>query len=450
MSEKKSGGGLLGWALGAAGSAVNYVSSAVGLDELETTNAGPDGADDGVVVSTDGHDEERKALWPMLKEYLGKDIMSVLSIPVWLMEPLSTLQKMAEIMEYAELLDKAAAEEDAEERLALVTAFALGCYAANERTFKPFNPVLGETYECEPKPGVVYVAEQVSHHPPVAAAHAHSDKWRYALTSAVKTKFNGNSIDVFPIGRTDIMLVLPSGEEETYNITPPQSRVHNLVVGRTWVDTFGELRVDCISSGSFCSLDCKPCGWFGKERYEVEGYVCNKAEEPQLYVSGKWGGVSPSGSLVTQRCDAEGEPKAGLDPRSVWAATPKPEGDKYGFTKFAHFLNSFESAPSSGVLASDARRRPDRVALEQGDLAAAGAAKRDVEERQRAERRKREGATGEWTPRYFRHKPIPQSEREVLETDLWEFDAAAFDQRPSPPDSAAAFSPWQFDEADLA
>lgn len=42
-------------------------------------------------------------------------------------------------------------------------------------------------------------------------------------------------------------------------------------------------------------------------------------------------------------------------------AAPKPEGDKYGFTHFAHKLNS-----SEGVipLPSDSRRRKDRHALQ--------------------------------------------------------------------------------------
>lgn len=42
-------------------------------------------------------------------------------------------------------------------------------------------------------------------------------------------------------------------------------------------------------------------------------------------------------------------------------ATPKPEGDKYGFTHFAHKLNSSEDV---NPLPSDSRRRSDRHALQ--------------------------------------------------------------------------------------
>lgn len=46
-------------------------------------------------------------MWVSLEQYVGKDVMSLLSVPVWIMEPFTVLQKMSEIMEYTELLDKA-------------------------------------------------------------------------------------------------------------------------------------------------------------------------------------------------------------------------------------------------------------------------------------------------------------------------------------------------------
>ena len=41
---------------------------------------------------------------------------------------------------------------------------------------------------------------QVSHHPPVGAAHAENKDWEYDMVSAPATKFLGNSIDIYPIG----------------------------------------------------------------------------------------------------------------------------------------------------------------------------------------------------------------------------------------------------------
>ena len=44
------------------------------------------------------------------------DVTSLLSVPVWIMEPCTILQKAAEIMEYTEMLDKANACDDQYER----------------------------------------------------------------------------------------------------------------------------------------------------------------------------------------------------------------------------------------------------------------------------------------------------------------------------------------------
>ena len=41
---------------------------------------------------------------------------------------------------------------------------------------------------------------QVSHHPPVGAAHGEHQDWQYDMVSAPTTKFLGNSVDIFPIG----------------------------------------------------------------------------------------------------------------------------------------------------------------------------------------------------------------------------------------------------------
>lgn len=70
--------------------------------------------------------------------------------------------KMSENMEYHELLDKAADEEDELKRLAYLAVWGITPYAANERTYKPFNPILGETYEFhENETNFFYIAEQV-------------------------------------------------------------------------------------------------------------------------------------------------------------------------------------------------------------------------------------------------------------------------------------------------
>ncbi len=51
------------------------------------------------------------------------------------------------------------APQDEELRLAYVACFAVGAYPSAERTYKPFNPILGETFELK-KGEMRYIAEQ--------------------------------------------------------------------------------------------------------------------------------------------------------------------------------------------------------------------------------------------------------------------------------------------------
>lgn len=65
-------------------------------------------------------------------------------------EPLSMLQRLTEDLEYSELLDRAARCESSLEQMCLVAAFSVSSYSTTvHRTAKPFNPLLGETYELD-------------------------------------------------------------------------------------------------------------------------------------------------------------------------------------------------------------------------------------------------------------------------------------------------------------
>ena len=104
----------------------------------------------------------------LLKNCIGKDL-SRIPVPCNFSEPISFLQRITEILEYSSLLDKAAECTDPLEQMAYVAAFSVSNYSTCTcRQNKPFNPMLGETFECDRLDdyGWRSIAEQVSHHPP--------------------------------------------------------------------------------------------------------------------------------------------------------------------------------------------------------------------------------------------------------------------------------------------
>jgi hypothetical protein len=438
------------WLSGLASSAYDYVTSATGYSEEGEGGGEPEEAD-------------RRALWHTLKDHVGSDVLSLFSVPASLMEPISTLQKMAEIMEHSHLLDSASSQSDPTRRVALVSAFALSVYAASERTYKPFNPILGETFECSLRNGSVsYIAEQVSHHPPVASANASGPGWSYEITSAPTTRFLGNSIEVHPLGRTRIHLA-----GKTYSLAPPANRVHNVILGFTWIDTYGQMEVKSLDGSERAILDFYPCGWFGANQHVVSGFAEStvsfgtEADDPPPAASappsrpgrrsdkryavlyGKWNSY-----LTLAQADADLSPVEGTE-ETLWQAGEFDDSDPYGFTKFVLSLNSSSTAPPEGVLPSDSRLRPDRAALASGDTSAAGKLKHELEEAQRAERRERESRGNVYSPRYF--VQVEELE-ETASSSQNESSPAADDdgeEDSSPEPTAASESgiiPWQMIE----
>ncbi|KAB0372440.1 hypothetical protein FD755_016232, partial [Muntiacus reevesi] len=87
------------------------------------------------------------SIWSSLRKCIRMEL-SKITMPVIFNEPLSFLQRLTEYMEHAYLIHKASSFADPVERMQWVAAFAVSAVASQwERTGKPFNPLLGETYE---------------------------------------------------------------------------------------------------------------------------------------------------------------------------------------------------------------------------------------------------------------------------------------------------------------
>ncbi|KAL1546332.1 Oxysterol-binding protein-related protein 3A [Salvia divinorum] len=416
------------------------VNGLLGYEGLQVIN--PDGGtEDAEDEAQKGRwrQEDRDSYWKMMQSYIGSDVTSMVTLPVLIFEPMTMLQKMAELMEYSYLLELADECDDPHMRLVYAASWFISVYPAIQRTWKPFNPILGETYELVNHGGITFIAEQVSHHPPMSAAHAENEHFIYDITSKLKTKFLGNSVDIYPVGRTRLTLK-KSGV--VLDLVPPLSKANNIIFGRTWVDSPGDMILTNLTTGEKVVLYFQPCGWFGAGRYEVDGYVYDAEEDPKFLMTGKCNEF-----MSYQPCDSEGEPTPGTELKEVWRAAEFPKNDKFQYTHFAHKLNSFDTAPKP-LLPSDSRLRPDRLALEHNDLSKAGAEKARLEEKQRAEKRTREAKEEEFKPKWFEltdeKATTPWGELEVYryngKYEQYRGGVESSDK------SSQEFDPWQYHE----
>mmetsp|Transcript_4819 Transcript_4819/g.7496 ORF Transcript_4819/g.7496 Transcript_4819/m.7496 type:complete len:444 (+) Transcript_4819:134-1465(+) len=366
------------------------VKSYLGYENLEVVN--PDGTKTVVDGNTTEQAAQKKEIFSKLSSLVGSDVLSFsLSLPVYYFEPTTTLQRQAEVLEYAQLLDKAAAADDFYDRLSLITAFAISAFSSTERTLKPFNPILGETFEYAwPDKKTRFVSEQVSHHPPIGASHCEGELWEFNEVSSPRTKFYGNAIEIYTEGSREIRL---KNRNERYTWTTPMSCVHNLIVGTTWIEHYGIISVSCDGSKAKAEVDFKQCGWGGEGWHELEGSIFDEEGNTKIFIDGRW-----DESVIAQRVVKdveEGEPVV------LWTADPKPESS-FKFSNFTLKLNGMTPEYEKVLPPTDSRLRPDRLALEKGDMSVAGTEKSRMEEKQRTDKRLREDASVAWTPRWFK------------------------------------------------
>lgn len=56
-------------------------------------------------------------------------------------------------------------------------------------------------------------------------------------------RFNGRYVSFAPKDRIYITLKLPNGEKELYSSTLPATSVHNLVIGKLYIDVHGKSQI---------------------------------------------------------------------------------------------------------------------------------------------------------------------------------------------------------------
>lgn len=340
---------------------------------------------------------------------IGKD-MTKMTLPVSFNEPTSLLQRVTEDMEYTDLLDTAADRSDSTERMVYVAAFAASEYASTiGRVAKPFNPLLGETYEyVRPDKGYRFFIEQVSHHPPIGAAWAESAKWDYYGESAVKSKFYGKSFDINPLGTWFLKLRPSSGGEELYTWKKVTSSVIGIITGNPTVDNYGSMLIKNHTTGETCTLDFKPRGWKASSAYIVSGKIATADGKTRWSIGGRWNDKIYARLTPGFEDAALGPTSATSKPTTdptqaflVWQAHPRPSGIPFNLTPFVVTFQSLPAALRPYLPPTDTRFRPDQVAMEEGKYELAATEKNRVEEQQRKRRREIEARGEEFVPRWF-------------------------------------------------
>lgn len=331
--------------------------------------------------------ETKINVWALLKDNIGKDL-SRITMPIYLNDPISMLQKAAEILEFTEYLRKADACEDEYLRLAYILCFqyALFIYSVN-RLKKPFNPLLGETYEYV-RDDIRFVSEQVSHHPPVSAFYCESDNFIFEGSLNCKSSISLSGFEVTPKGPFKIFL---KRTKEWYSFIRCKTTLHNFIVGKMYLWHGGEAIVINETTKSKAILFLKPKGWTAKHDYECEGKIVDSEGKSYYTLYGKWNNFLTALRL-SDKSEIELIEKKPLPPDAE---------NQYNFSEFIRNINNLSLSMLSLLPPTDSRFRPDQRGYEYGMIEEATAEKNRLEEKQRKRKKENEGSGHEWNPLWF-------------------------------------------------
>ncbi|CCH58114.1 hypothetical protein TBLA_0A03140 [Henningerozyma blattae CBS 6284] len=326
-----------------------------------------------------------------LRKNVGKDLGSI-AMPVTANEPLTILQAFSEIFEYSEILtSKNSAKHSKlshQPQITLVSIFALSALSMFREKIrnarKPFNPLLGETFELVREDlGFRLVSEKVCHRPQIFAIHVDHELWECSYTVSPVQKFWGKSVELNNEGTFHLRF---KATNEEFQWSQPTTMLKNLIAGDRYIEPIKDFTVTS-TIGSKSKVLFKDAGMFGGRSEDVTITVSpsnkSKKSSKQILI-GKW-----THSIMDKSSQ-----------ETLWEVGElvKSPKKKYGFTKFAANLNEITEIEKDMLPPTDSRLRPDVRAYENGDNDKAESLKLKLEQDQRDRR----NGGHDVKPRYFK------------------------------------------------
>ncbi|XP_032427477.1 oxysterol-binding protein-related protein 9 isoform X1 [Xiphophorus hellerii] len=372
-----------------------------GTTDADMFDSHDDRDDDGEGESVEEH---KSVIMHLLSQVrLGMDLTKVV-LPTFILERRSLLEMYGDFFAHPDLFVSIADQPEPRERMVQVVKWYLSAFHAGRKgsvAKKPYNPILGEVFFCHwdlpnekeeasspaetvsdgPVPwsspsSVCFVAEQVSHHPPISAFYAEclSKKIQFNAHIWTKSKFLGMSIGVHNIGQGCVSCL---EHDEHYILTFPNGYGRSILTV-PWVELGGECNISCSKSGYSANIVFHTKPFYGGKKHRVTAEIFAPNDKKSFCsIEGEWNGVMYS-KLAT------GENTPFIDTKKIGIIKKKVR-------KLEDQLE-YESRRLWGDVTLNLKLK---------DIDAATEAKHRLEEKQRAEARERKEKERQWETRLF-------------------------------------------------
>lgn len=271
---------------------------------------------DAAVVEEELDDEPRSIILSMIGQ-LRKDMdLSRITFPTFVLEPRSFTERVTDFMSHPDFLIDANQREDPVERfIGVVKYYMSGWHIHPRGVKKPYNPVLGEffrsRYEFKDNTNAYFLAEQVSHHPPITAMFYHSPEHRIGIEGDLrpKSRFFGNSVGMILEGYAKVQL----GQwGESYMVTYPNMYARGILFGKMVLELGETSTVTCQETDLMFEVEFKTKGLIWGTYNQIAGKVRRLSTKEVLYeISGNW----QTQILIQKKTGGGGEPEILFDSR---------------------------------------------------------------------------------------------------------------------------------------
>ncbi|XP_029034222.1 oxysterol-binding protein-related protein 9 isoform X6 [Osmia bicornis bicornis] len=335
---------------------------------------------------------------------IGMDLTKV-ALPTFILERRSLLEMYADYFTHPDQFVRIADMPSPKDRMVQVVRWYLCSFHAGRKSGvakKPYNPILGEIFRCHwdipndnvdssidsklvndgPVPWckenqLSFIAEQVSHHPPISAFYAehYTKKISFGAHVWTKSKFLGLSIGVHNVGKGWVN-VLEHGEE--YVLTFPNGYGRSILTV-PWIELGGTATIHCTQTGYHATVEFITKPFYGGKRNRITCQITQPGDKkPFLVINGEW-----SGAMEAKWADGRTE---------IFADVKELHTQR----KLVKTVCEQEEHESRKVW------RDVTVGLKINDMETATAAKCTIEQKQRDEARIRKETNTNWQTKLFK------------------------------------------------
>lgn len=292
----------------------------------------------------------------------GKNLVSV-SLPVRIFEKRSTLERICDLWGGAPFyLNKGAQEIDPLKRFKSVICFAMAGMYTNLLQLKPFNPILGETFQGEWPDGSKLYLEHISHHPPICRFLVMSNRFvlegSYQFEAKIKS-LSGNVVKGQFLGTNRVRFK----DGECVEFVYPVGSISGLMYGNREMNWEGEWTFKDKRNRISCQLEfTKKAGYFESQIEPTDVFT------GEIFVKG------------ARMCKVKGSPVRNLtfDGEVAWDLETS---------------DLIKATPVKKTLPSDSSKRSDLMAWLEDDLETAEDNKAMLEQIQRNDKKLRSKVT---------------------------------------------------------